>query len=474
MLFQSGEYAVLLAVTFLAYFGMAGFRTPRLLILLGASCVFYGFWNPAYLILIFICSALAHLVGLAIHRSASRRRQKLFLALGATLSLSVLATFKYGDFVLSSFRAAAGAAGWPLPPLALRLIAPVGISFFTFELLSYLVDVYRGRIEPARSPLELLIFIAFFPHLVAGPIMRAHDFLPQLRPVPSLSAGDGGRAVFLLCVGLLKKAVIADLLALNLVDRVFETPARYTSAEILVGIYGYALQIYCDFSAYSDLAIGSALLLGLRLPQNFDRPYLSRSVTEFWRRWHISLSSWLRDYLFLSLGGAGGSRWRAARNLMITMLLGGLWHGAAWTFVAWGALHGLGLAFGAAWGSRDRGAAARSGARLLRDALCALLTFHFVCLGWVLFRAASFQGAWEMLQEVAALRGGTANVTPLLWAVLAAGALTHLVPRRVVAGAEAVVTSMPAAAQGALLLATVLAARWAGTTGVVPFIYFQF
>jgi D-alanyl-lipoteichoic acid acyltransferase DltB (MBOAT superfamily) len=350
---------------------------------------------------------------------------------------------------------------------------PIGISFYTFESLSYIIDIYRGRFQPASSPLEFLVFIAFFPHLVAGPIIRPYDFLPQLRPVPSLSLAESGRGLYLICVGLAKKAVIADLLAVNLVDRVFEMPSRYTSAELLAGVYGYALQIYCDFSAYSDIAIGSALLLGLRLPQNFDLPYRAASLPEFWRRWHISLSSWLRDYLFVSLGGASGGAWRAHRNLMLTMLLGGLWHGAAWTFVLWGALHGAGLVAARAWSELvpRRGAGRRSPA--LELALV-LLTFHYVCLGWVFFRAPSFGHAWEMLRGLAALAGGTANVSPMLWALLAAGFATHLCPRAIGAAAERAVVRLPAPAQAALLVAVVLAIRWAGTSELVPFIYFQF
>jgi len=359
-----------------------------------------------------------------------------------------------------------------LPGAALHLdvVVPVGISFYTFQSLSYTIDIYRGKLEPVDTPLSYLIFVAFFPQLVAGPIVRAADFLPQLRPLPAMSAQQGGRGLFWIGVGLVKKVVIADLLAVNIVDRVFETPARYTSAELLAGVYGYAAQIYCDFSAYSDIAIGSALLLGLTLPVNFNAPYRAHNLQSFWRRWHISLSSWLRDYLYISLGGSRGGAWKTYRNLALTMLLGGLWHGAGWTFVAWGALHGGGLAVTRAFQRATGGGETRGVVR----ALMIIGTFHYVCLGWIFFRAPSFERAWEILTGLFSFSGGTANVTWLIWALLAAGALTHVVPDRAVHACRDLAVRLPAPVQGLLLVATVVGIQYARTTQVVPFIYFQF
>ncbi len=230
--------------------------------------------------------------------------------------------------------------------------------------MSYVVDVYRGELEPHRSYLRYLLFVAFFPHLVAGPIVRPRDLLPQLERAPSLGREAGGEALFLIAVGLVKKMILSDQLSLNLVDRVFERPANFSALEVLAGVYGYAAQIYCDFSGYTDIAIGSALLLGVRFPKNFDSPYKATNLADFWRRWHISLSTWLRDYLYIPLGGSRGSAWATYRNLMITMLLGGLWHGASWTFVFWGFLHGLGRGVTRAWerargGSREGSLAGR-------------------------------------------------------------------------------------------------------------------
>jgi D-alanyl-lipoteichoic acid acyltransferase DltB (MBOAT superfamily) len=475
LLFHSLEYALLLATVFVAYFALARWGVLRLLVLLAASYLFYAWWSPYYLVLIIGSSVLDYLVGGALHRSSDERRRRALLLVSLVGNLGLLATFKYFNFFADSVHIALTHLGVPAGRLHLDVVIPVGISFYTFQSLSYTIDIYRRKLEPVDGPLPFLVFVAFFPQLVAGPIVRAAEFLPQLRLDPRLSAVQGGRGLFWIGVGLAKKVVIADLLAVNLVDRVFEMPARYTSAELLCGVYGYALQIYCDFSAYSDIAIGSALLLGLSLPQNFDAPYRAVNLRDFWRRWHISLSTWLRDYLYISLGGSRGGPWKTYRNLILTMLLGGLWHGAGWTFVAWGALHGVGLAATRAFqrAAGDWQPAAPTARRLIHLFLVAV-TFHYVCLGWVFFRAPSFATAWDVLRGLGALSGGTANVSPLLWALLGAGALTHLVPDRWVERGRDLVVWLPAPAQALLLAATVVAVRLARTTEVVPFIYFQF
>ena len=474
MLFNSFEYAVLLATVFLAYWGLARLRALRLLVLLAASYLFYAWWSPYYLVLIVGSSLLDYWVGGAVHRETDETRRRRLLLVSLVGNLGLLATFKYFNFFADSVAVGLEHFGLPAQRLHLDVVIPVGISFYTFQSLSYTIDIYRRRLEPVQGPLSFLVFVAFFPQLVAGPIVRAADFLPQLEPSPTLTAEQGGRGLFWIGVGLFKKVVIADLLAVNLVDRVFEMPARYTSAELLCGVYGYALQIYCDFSAYSDIAIGSALLLGLTLPVNFNAPYRAPNLRDFWRRWHISLSTWLRDYLYISLGGSAGGAWKTYRNLIITMLLGGLWHGAGWTFVAWGALHGVGLAVTRAFQRRTGQAIVSPGLLKLLGALAVLATFHYVCLGWVFFRAPNFGTAWEMLRGIGELSGGTANISPLLWALLGVGALTHLTPDRVVERGRDLVVWLPAPVQALLLASTVVAVRLARTTQVVPFIYFQF
>jgi len=469
MLFNSLEYAILLSVVFVAYFGLAQIGALRLLVLLAASYLFYAWWSPYYLVLIIASSMLDYWVGGAMHHQRDERRRRRLLLVSLVGNLGLLAVFKYFNFFSDSVALALTHFGLPAQRLHLDVVIPVGISFYTFQSLSYTIDIYRRQLEPVQGPLRFLVFVAFFPQLVAGPIVRAADFLPQLIPLPTLSVNQAGRGLFWIGVGLVKKVVIADLLAVNLVDRVFEMPVRYTSAELLCGVYGYALQIYCDFSAYSDIAIGSALLLGLSLPMNFNAPYRARNLQDFWRRWHISLSTWLRDYLYITLGGSRGSAWATYRNLILTMLLGGLWHGAGWTFVAWGALHGVGLAL-----TRAVQRGQRAAPRRWLQPLMILITFHYVCLGWIFFRASSFAHAWDVLAGLGQLTGGTANVSPLLWGVLAAGALTHLVPDRWVERGRDLVVWLPAPVQGLLLVGVVIVVRLARTTEVVPFIYFQF
>ncbi len=469
MHFSSIEYAILFSVVFVGYWALLRMRLLRMLLLMAASYLFYAWWNPAYLVLILASSALDLFVGRALHEALDLKRRRFYLMCSLCGNLGLLAVFKYFNFFSASVSAALAALGVQASPVVLDVVVPVGISFYTFQSLSYTIDIYRRRLEPVASPVDFFLFVAFFPQLVAGPIVRASEFLPQLRQLPALTSQQGGKGLLLIILGLLKKSIVADLLAVNLVDRVFENPVVYTSAELLLGVYGYAIQIYCDFSAYSDIAIGSALLLGLTLPKNFDHPYRAVSLQDFWHRWHISLSSWLRDYLYISLGGSRGSVGKTYRNLALTMLLGGLWHGAAWTFVVWGALHGGGLAATRAW-QRQFGSSNSPAVR----ALCVLVTFHFVCLCWVFFRATSFDKAWGVITGIAALTPGTANINTMLWALLGAGLVTHLVPDRLLAWGQENAGRLPAVLQAAALVGAVLLVRYAGATEVVPFIYFQF
>jgi D-alanyl-lipoteichoic acid acyltransferase DltB (MBOAT superfamily) len=305
--------------------------------------------------------------------------------------------------------------------------------------------------------------------------VRASDLLPQLVRRAGLDAAAGSRGLFLIGIGLAKKMALADPLALNLVDRVFDLPEQFSSLEVLAGVYGYALQIYCDFSGYSDIAIGSALLIGVRFPENFDSPYQARSLSEFWRRWHISLSSWLRDYLYVPLGGNRHGRWRTYRNLLVTMLLGGLWHGASWSFVLWGALHGGALA-AVRWFGEVRGPAPTRGPRWsgARSALGWFLTFHYVCLAWVFFRAPTLADAGRVLGALGAGSWHAANLTGPVVALLAAGFATHFLPRARLERFAAAYARWPAPLQAAALLALILGLARLASSEVVPFIYFQF
>src|SRR5579859_2444898 len=339
LLFNSGLFLFLFTGFYGIYILLAKTDRPKLIFVVLFSLYFYykssGFYFLLLVASIFVDFFLARWIGRA--RKYWKRLSLLVISLSSNLGM--LAYYKYGNLIHEMFSAMAGIEFVPLD-----IFLPVGISFFTFQSLSYTIDVYRRKLQPLGNFLDYAFFVSFFPQLVAGPIIRAADFLPQIHRPAFVSREMFGRAVFLICSGLFKKAVISDYISLNFVDRVFEAPALYTGLENLFGVYGYALQIYCDFSGYSDMAIGIALLLGFRFKENFDSPYQSRNITEFWRRWHISLSTWLKDYLYISLGGSRKGKVRTYANLMLTMLLGGLWHGASLKFVLWGGLHGAALA----------------------------------------------------------------------------------------------------------------------------------
>lgn len=342
-------------------------RKVRMVFILLASYVFYAHWDWRFLPLIFASSTIDWLLGNAIYRARSSSRRRWWILGTVFVNLGILGTFKYFNFGIDSAEAVLESLGYEQPAIilalplvgtvnlsAVEIALPVGISFFTFESMSYVIDIYRGDIRPQQSYVEYLAFVAFFPHLVAGPIVRPRDLLPQLAGAARWSSAEGSEGLFLVAVGLLKKIAIGDYLAVNLVDRVFDAPLQYSALECYSAVLGYAVQIYCDFSGYTDIAIGVALLLGVRMPLNFNAPYKSPEIIDFWRRWHISLSTWLRDYLYISLGGNRRGRVATYANLMTTMLLGGLWHGASWTFLVWGGLHGWALAVTRAVGESSR------------------------------------------------------------------------------------------------------------------------
>ncbi|HSC86902.1 MAG TPA: MBOAT family protein [Polyangiaceae bacterium] len=471
MLFNTLQYALFFAVVFGVSWLLLGFARVRLLFLLGASYFFYACWDYRFLPLIWASSTADFLLARAIHDARNERSRKLWLVFTVVMNLGVLGFFKYWNFGIENVAAALG-----LDPasITLRVALPIGVSFFTFESMSYVIDVYRRELEPTDSYAEYLTFVAFFPHLVAGPIVRPRDLLPQLAKAPRFSTQLASEGLFLVAVGLLKKIVVGDYLALNLVDRVFDAPAMYSAVEVYAGVVGYALQIYCDFSGYTDIAIGSALLLGVRFPRNFDSPYQSTDLAEFWRRWHISLSSWLRDYLYIPLGGNRHGRVRTYVNLLLTMVLGGLWHGAAWTFVVWGTLHGLGLAVHRAfreWSDRRRPARPTSlGAKLFGW----VLTFHFVCAAWIYFRAATFDRASLVFSRLGSLTTHHQNLPPALLGVLALGLATHFLPQRWLDTTREQFGRAPAWAQGLALFAVAVALREMAASDAVPFVYFQF
>ena len=350
MIFSQIEYLFFFVLVFGIYWMTP--RRRRVWILLIASCVFYGSWNVRYLALIWASTLVDFVAAGRMYRAERAAVRARWLLASLVANLGALAVFKYYGFFTESLAAMLEAVGIAVHMPSLELLLPVGISFYTFQSMSYTIDVWRGRRAPETGLVYFATYVSFFPQLVAGPIVRSDELIPQLRAPPPLSVSKVKRGGKLFLWGLIKKNIFADLVAVKCVDVIFANPAAFDTPTLWLGALGYSLQIYADFSGYTDMARGSALMLGYELPENFRTPYLSRSLTEFWRRWHMSLSTWLRDYLYISLGGNRGGRTKTYRNLMLTMLLGGLWHGAAWTFVVWGALHGGGLALHRLWRTR--------------------------------------------------------------------------------------------------------------------------
>lgn len=470
MQFNSADYLLFLGLTFFLFWGLRRWRAWRVWMLVLASCFFYMSWNWYLIILILISTVIDYIAGAAIARSANPTVRYRWLLLSLISNLGMLFVFKYADFFIASSNQVADFLGLSLSLPLLNLILPVGISFYTFQTLSYTIDVYRGTLKPAANFREFFLFVIFFPQLVAGPIVRAVDLLPQLGPEPVPDPHQGLEGLARIAQGLIKKVAFADVLAVNLVDRVFERPELYSGLECLMAVYGYAFQIYFDFSAYSDIAIGSALLFGYRMPENFNAPYVARNLQEFWHRWHMTLSTWLRDYLYIPLGGSRGTPWQTYRNLMITMLLGGLWHGASWTFVVWGLLHGVGLAFTRMW---QRAYGSEPGASWQR-LLTTFLTFQYVCLAWIFFRAPDFTVAMSLLSQLATLTVDAANLVPWVVALLGVACLLHAIPKEWEAHGQRWFIALPSPLRAAALVLLAVALKQLASVEAVPFIYFQF
>ncbi|MEO6393107.1 MAG: MBOAT family O-acyltransferase [Pyrinomonadaceae bacterium] len=429
MSLTSGGYLVFLALVFFAHWLLAGSRRLRVLFLLLASYYFYALWNPKFLILLFAISTVDFLTSLGMGRSEKPGVRKLLLFISIFTDLGALFVFKYFNFFSNSTANVMARVGHPVQPFLLtHILLPLGLSFITFRSLSYVIDCYKKTMEPTNRYFDYLAFVAFFPTVTAGPIVRAKELLPQLSARATFSSQDGSRAIFLIIIGLIKKIAIADFIGFNLVGRVFDSPEFYSSIEALAAIYGYALQIYCDFSGYTDIAIGSALLLGLTIPDNFNAPYRAWSLVEFWRRWHITLSKWLGDYLYPTFGGIRKGRIYQYRNMILTMLIAGLWHGAAWTFVLWGGWHGLGITINHWWEHRRKSAKRKPRKQWYIKALCVFVTFHFVCLGWVFFRAGTVEKAWNLLKRLGARDFTAAKLAYPLIAVMVLGFLSHWIP----------------------------------------------
>ncbi len=393
MLFNSIQFVVFFLVVLALNQALRGFPLVQKITLLLASYYFYGQWSWHYLFLIWFSTLVDYFIGRRLPNSPHPKRLIVF---SVVVNLGFLAIFKYANWVIGTINETGAAFGGAIHITPIDVLLPVGISFYTFQSLSYTIDVYRGILPPRRSLLDYALAVAFFPQLEAGPIVRAREFFAEMDGARTVLPGDVQRALVLIGIGFVKKMVFADSLA-GVVDNVFNNPAGAGFWNSLLAVYAFAFQIYCDFSGYTDIAIGCALLLGIRFPQNFNYPYAAQSVQDFWRRWHMTLSRWLRDYLYISLGGSRRGELRTLANLMITMLLGGLWHGASWNFVIWGGLHGAYLVVERVallrWAWWNRPTKTMAFVRWM-------LTFNLVCFAWIFFRAKTFDTARQVIANL--------------------------------------------------------------------------
>ena len=466
MLLSNPEYFYFLVLVFFVYCLVRRVRMAGVALICVANYFFYAKWGLVYLALVPLASTCDFLIGRGLGRTERPGWRRLLVSISLAINIGLIVTCKYVPVLLGAWphwnQQTAG-AGWVLP---------LGLSFYALQALTYTLDVYRRDAKPAESYLGYLASVSFFPTTLAGPITRIATLLPQWGKARLVTNEEGGRALFLIGLGLAKKFLIADYLATNLVNRVFDLPTLYSGGDVLVAVYAYAFQLYYDFSGYTDIAIGSALLLGIRLPINFNTPYRAENIADFWRRWHISFSNWLRDYLYFSLPGLR-SRWKifAYLNLVITMLIGGFWHGASWTFLTWGLLHGVGLAGFRAWQSIGGRKVAR--ALWLRVA-GAVLTFHFVLLAWIFFRADSMRTALQILAQIGSLQYSFENTTAPFLLVLGFGVVAHFMPKAWFEAGQGWFVRSPALLQAGAMALLVVAIQYVATSSAAPFIYQKF
>ncbi|WP_128331771.1 MBOAT family protein [Apibacter sp. HY039] len=528
LIFSSGYFVFIFTAFMIGYALLHKTHFPKVIYVILFSLYFYYRSSGYYYLILIFCVFFDFFTGHLIHRAQKKITRQLLLFFSLAVNLGILIHFKYTNFLIDSFNTVADTEYKKID-----IFLPVGVSFFTFQSMSYTIDVFRKKIEPVKNLLDYGFFVSFFPQLVAGPIIRAYDFIPQLYKPTIITKSMIGRALFLISIGLFKKSVISDYIGVNFVDRVFDQPELYSGIENLFGIYGYALQIYCDFSGYSDMAIGIALLLGFKFPKNFDSPYQSQNITEFWRRWHISLSSWLKDYLYFSLGGNRNghfmgyffpvlfftglilwginsaiheSYWQiitalifilifassillskekkkasySSFNQMTTMLLGGLWHGASMRFILWGAMHGLALSIHKTYinlsgSSKTENTKSYFWFRLIGI----LITFHFVCFCWIFFRVSDMNTAWQMLTQIfhkfePHILLQMVNGYKLVFVLMLLGFILHFTPPRWEEIFKLKFEKAPYWAVLLFLFVIVLIVAQVKSSEIQPFIYFQF
>ena len=529
MVFNTVKFLRLFLIFYAIYIAVRQTFKLRLIITAAFSLYFYYLCSEWLFLLLVLSSVVDYTLSYFLYREERPIQRRIYLWFSVIVNLTFLGYFKYTNFLIDSSNTL---FGWNTT--FYKIILPVGISFYTFQSISYIIEVYRKEITPAKDYIDYLFFVSFFPQLVAGPIVRAKDFIPQIYTKLSLSRDDVNRALFLIIGGLIKKTVIADYIASNFVDRVFELPSAYTPFENLMAVYGYALRIYCDFSGYSDMAIGIALLLGFKLPTNFLKPYKSASITEFWRRWHISLSTWLKDFLYISVGGNrqgtfagflfpalfffglvvfGISFSRTSNiplilgitalvvftltfalsknrektmvtnvNLLTTMLLGGLWHGASLLFVVWGALHGIALAVHKIWSEYfpEKKDAKTTVGSVLWKIVSVLLTFHFVAFCWIFFCSKTFGGALEVINNIGKITWAPEQWKTIIlgyknvFMLMAIGFAWHFLPEAVTRTMRLAFDKTPLVLKGIIVGLACWLVYATASAGPQPFIYFQF
>lgn len=478
MLFPTFGFLFFFLAVFIGFWYVFRRSAERRVFLVAASYLFYAFWDWRFCGLLLASTAANYGFALLIANTREHFWRKGFLVLSVVFNLLLLGFFKYYNFFSASANgmialASGGASAFAFP--ALNVLLPVGISYFTFKAMSYVFDVYLCALPVVKPFLDVALYVSFFPQIASGPIVHAKDFIPQIGPACDAGADpdertiDFDRASVLVMSGLVKKMVFANFLSTLFVNPVFADLAAANSLEVLLAALAYSVVIYCDFSGYSDMAIGVALLLGFSTPANFDRPYASNSVTDFWKRWHITFSSWLRDYLYFSLGGSRFGKVRTVFALFVTMMLGGLWHGASLTFVVWGAMQGLALAF-----ERVTGFGAKKSDNLYVNALHVILTFAFTTLSWIVFRASSIDDVLRYFTSLGNVSAGITRLTPLVCVLLFAGLFMHAISPRVRADGMRLWRQCPLALKGALLAVFFAVLSVMSMSGVAPFIYFQF
>jgi alginate O-acetyltransferase complex protein AlgI len=447
LLLSTSTYFVFLVGIFCLYWCVSRIRALALGLILFANYFFYARWDLRYLAIIPLASTIDYVIGLGLQATPNRVLRRLLVTASIVLNIGLIAL----------------ARNWKLS---------ITLSFYAFQALTYTIDLYRRDAKATRSYLAHLAAVSFFPTILAGPITRVSILIDQLEKRAPLDANDGGRALFLIGLGLIKKLMIADYLGGNLVNRVFDFPNLYTGAENLIAVYSYTLQLFYDFSGYTDIAIGSALLLGIKLPPNFNQPYAAHNIADFWRRWHITLSNWLRDYLYFSLPGLR-SKWKIFTyvNLLITMVLGGLWHGQSWNFAIWGALHGLGLVVVRLWQIRTGSKPAASAVWRFASIF---LTAQYVAFAWIFFRAPNLETAGQILARIGSGTVSFANISTGLWLILAIAVVAHYIPKNWYEVSVNLYIRAPFYAQAMALAALVIGLQYVAQTGAAPFVYQRF